>query len=112
LGAEAVAPLTDPLQRFTNLADFPKLGFLDAFKRILVFELSRLLFPVGGERTLQFAVDLRNITYQLAKTVFERFGDFLMRFHIRSLSNGDRVLGRQEAALMNPSDPRAKLCIV
>jgi len=55
------------------LLDFPNFRNPDAFERVLIFEVSRLVFGISRQRFAEFAVDLRNATRQFRKADLECF---------------------------------------
>ena len=62
--------------------DFLNFRTLDAFERILIFEVSCPLLGISRQWFAQFAVNLRKATRQFGKTGLEFFRDVLILSHV------------------------------
>jgi hypothetical protein len=61
---------------------------LNGFKRLLIFEVSCLIFKISGQRFAKFAADLNDAIRQLGKASLECFRDVLVLSHCLTASNG------------------------
>jgi len=61
--------------------DFMNFRIFNGFKRLLIFEVSCLLFEISGQWFAKFAVDLNDASRQLGKASFECFRDVLVLSH-------------------------------
>ena len=63
--------------------DFVNFRIPNGLKRILIFEIGRLFFKIGGQRFAQFVIDLSKAPRQFRKPGLECFGDVLVLSHVR-----------------------------
>jgi len=67
---------------------------LNGFKRLLIFEVSCLLFEISGQRFAKLGVDLNHAIRQLGKASLEYFRDVLVLSQVLTASNGGQpILG-------------------
>ena len=65
---------------------------LNGFKRLLIFEVSCLLFEISGQRFATFAIDLNDAICQLGKASLKCFLDVLVRSHVLTASIGGQPM--------------------
>jgi len=55
---------------------------LNGFKRLLIFEVSCLIFKISGQRFAKFAADLNDAIRQLGMASLECFRDVFVLSHV------------------------------